>query len=133
MLHVDDDPSVLRLVAKSLESEGYETISVSSAEEALGVLTVQSIQLSILDIDMPVRDGLSLLQEIKQIDGSVQVVMLTGIVSMSSVLKSMRYGAEACVFKPLTDPEDLMVPLRAAFEKRDRWWEHVARFETAKI
>ena len=122
VMHVDDDPAILRLVAKALDSQGYEVISVSAADEALGVLAEQSVQMALLDIDMPKRDGLSLLQEIKQHDGSVQVLMLTGVVSMSSVLKSMRYGAEACVFKPLNDINELLIPLKAAFEKRDRWW-----------
>ena len=75
----------------------------------------------LLDIDMP-HNGLDVLQEIKTRDGGIQVIILTGLISMNTVLQSMRWGAEACLFKPLTDFAPLESALDAAFVKIDRWW-----------
>ncbi|MFI4876898.1 MAG: hypothetical protein ACIALR_16215, partial [Blastopirellula sp. JB062] len=51
-----------------------------------------------------------------------QVIMLTGLVTLSTVLDSMRYGAETCLFKPVNEIEPLLEVLEAAFAKHGRWW-----------
>ena len=122
ILHVDDDPSQLKIVSAILQERGYHVESIGDPDEALVHLSETGIRLVLLDIDMPGKDGLTLLQEIKTIDGGVQVIMLTGMVKMSTVLQSMRWGAEACIFKPLTDHAPLLEAVEAAFAKIDRWW-----------
>lgn len=123
VLHVDDDPDLLRLVNASLSKAGYTVISLDDPTQALQKLLETDASVVLLDVDMPAIDGLSLLKQIKVQDGGVQVVILTGMVSMSTVLRSMRWGAEACVFKPITDMQHLMSCLEAAFVKLDHWWE----------
>ena len=130
ILHVDDDPDQRRIVSALLEHHGYVVESASDAEEATSKLAETSIRVVLLDIDMPGKDGLTLLKEIKQWDGGMQVIMLTGLERMSTILQSMRWGAEACIFKPLTDPTQLLEAIEAAFAKIDRWW--VAVHEVAK-
>jgi DNA-binding NtrC family response regulator len=76
----------------------------------------------ILDIDMPGINGLDLLREIKAYDGGIQVIMLTGMVSLSTLLQSFRWGAEACIFKPLGDLDPLLEALEDTFRKINRWW-----------
>lgn len=122
ILHVDDDPSILRVIDHQLGKKGYEVKSHSDPNTALQVLRDTNSRLVILDIDMPGVDGLTLLKEMKRHDGGVQVIMLTGLVSLSTVLRSMRLGAEACLFKPVTDTEPLFSVVEAAFTKIDRWW-----------
>ena len=68
------------------------------------------------------QDFVDVQQEIKRLDGGIQVIILTGLVSMNTVLQSMRWGAEACLFKPLTDFAPLDSALQSAFVKIDRWW-----------
>ena len=123
ILHVDDDPDLLRIVAKTLGKEDYEVVSLDNPRQASQTLLKTGARVVILDIDMPQVDGLTLLSEIKKQDGGVQVIMLTGLVSMSTVLQSMRWGAEACIFKPLTDFVPLLTALQFSFEKIDRWWQ----------
>jgi len=122
VLHVDDDPGQLRVVASILERHGFQVESTDDPEQALVRLAETGARVVLLDIDMPNKDGLSLLKEIKAVDGGVQIIMLTGLVKMSTVLRSMRWGAEACIFKPLTDPAPLIEAIEAAFAKIDRWW-----------
>ncbi|PQO42966.1 hypothetical protein C5Y93_24910 [Blastopirellula marina] len=122
VLHVDDDPQILRLVHRQLSSAGFEVISLDQPEKAMKTLVDSSIRVCILDIEMPRINGLDLLRDIKQYDGGIQVVMLTGLVTLSTVLDSMRFGAEGCLFKPVDDFEPLIETLRAAFAKNARWW-----------
>lgn len=122
VLHVDDDPQILRLVNRQLSSAGYEVISLEQPEKALKTLLDSSIRVCILDIETPRTNGLDLLRDIKQYDGGVQVIMLTGLVTLSTVLDSMRFGAECCLFKPVENFEALIEVLQAAFEKQERWW-----------
>jgi len=122
VLHVDDDPQVCRIIQRQLSRRGFEVTSINDPRRVLEELLKSEYRVVICDIDMPEIDGLELLRQIKQQDGGVQVIMLTGLVTMTSVLRSLRLGAEACLFKPLTDVGPLEVALEDAFRKLDRWW-----------
>ncbi|WP_254513056.1 response regulator [Anatilimnocola floriformis] len=121
ILHIDDDPAILRLVAQRLGDEGYEVISCGDPDAIESVLHASNARVCLLDIAMPHADGLELLKEIKRYDGGVQVIMLTGLVSMNSVLDSLRNGAEALHFKPILDFEPLLEILADSFRKTERW------------
>lgn len=123
ILHVDDDPDMLRIVARRLADEGYRVISLNDPREVPARLSESGARLALVDIEMPEMDGLSLLRQIKRDDASVQVIMLTGVVTLSTALRTMRYGAEACVFKPIDDFSPLLTAVDAAFAKLDRWWQ----------
>jgi DNA-binding NtrC family response regulator len=122
VLHVDDDPAILRIVQKKLTSVGYEVISIDDPRVAMERILETGVRVILLDIDMPHIDGLELLKQIKAHDGGLQVIMLTGMVTMTTVMQSMMQGAEACVFKPLDEFESLLSVLDMSFEKIDRWW-----------
>jgi DNA-binding NtrC family response regulator len=76
----------------------------------------------ILDIDMPEKSGLSLLEDIKAVDGSIQVIMLTGMVSMATIFRATQLGAEECLFKPISDLNEIGDAADRAYEKMLRWW-----------
>ncbi len=121
ILHVDDDPQILRQVHKYLTARDYDVASLSDPRKVIESLLETQCRVVLLDINMP-HNGLDVLQEIKRHDGGIQVVFLTELVSMSTVMQSMCLGAEACLFKPLTDFAPLESALDAAFAKIDRWW-----------
>lgn len=123
ILHVDDDVQVTRLVAKLLTDRGYEVTSLNDSTQAMEEVVRGRHQLVLLDIDMPAMDGMQLLRLIKGFDGGTQVIMLTGIVTMSTALQSLRWGAEACFFKPLADVKPLLEAVELTFDKIDRWWK----------
>lgn len=121
ILHIDDDPAILRLVAGRLVCEGYEVVSSSDPSDIESLLLESKARICLLDISMPNADGLEILRQIKRIDGGVQVIMLTGLVSMNAVLDSLRSGAEALYFKPILNFEPLLEILRDSCRKCDRW------------
>ncbi len=122
ILHVDDDPLISQIVAKKLQPYGYQIIPLNDPTEAINELIHKNRRVVLLDIDMPGMNGLEVLKEIKKYDGGVQVIMLTGLVTVSSVLESFRLGAEAIFFKPLEDCEELHETLERTFQKIDHWW-----------
>ncbi|MFO1064547.1 MAG: response regulator [Pirellulales bacterium] len=123
VMHVDDDQAMLRLVERSLVRSGYEVVSVQDPLQALAELKRSNARVVLLDIDMPGKDGLTLLQEIKQFDGGIQVIMVTGMVSMGTVLRSTTMGAEGCIFKPISDMQQIIDAVDRAFTKIHGWWE----------
>jgi DNA-binding NtrC family response regulator len=122
ILHVDDDPQFLRIVETLLEARGYEVVSLANPHDVIDTLLRRQIRLVLLDVDMPEMGGIDLLRDIKAFDGGLQVLMLTGLVTTTTVMQSMRYGAEACFFKPLEDVDTLVEAIEETFQKIDRWW-----------
>ena len=122
ILHVDDDPQITRIVAAQLNAHGYRVTKLHDPLEALDAIMRSQYRLVLLDIDMPGLNGLDLLRQIKAFDGGIQALMLTGVVSMSVVLQSLRIGAEACFFKPIKDYGPLLEAVESTFAKIDRWW-----------
>jgi DNA-binding NtrC family response regulator len=121
ILHIDDDPAILRLVAGRLGHEGYDVIGCSDPQDIESLLLSTNARICLLDISMPRADGLEILKQIKRYDGGVQVIMLTGLVSMNAVLDSLRNGAEALYFKPILNFEPLLEILNDSVRKTDRW------------
>lgn len=121
ILHIDDDPAILRLVAAKLGEHGYEVVGSNNPSQVEELLLETNARVVLLDISMPNADGLEILKQIKRFDGGIQVIMLTGLVSMNSVLDSLRNGAEALYFKPILDFEPLLEILRDSFRKVGRW------------
>lgn len=122
VLHVDDDPAVTRFVAAKLRDHGIEVTELHDPARAVDMVLSENYRIVLLDIDMPCLDGIELLQRIKQIDGGTAVIMLTGIVSLSSALRAMRKGAHACLFKPLVDIEALVECIHEVDRNNRRWW-----------
>jgi DNA-binding NtrC family response regulator len=121
ILHVDDDPQFTRLVTARLRCYGISTCSLNDPRECLDRIIHDGYRMLLLDLDMPHVDGLQLLREIKQHDGGIQVVVLTGLVTLSSAYESFRLGAEACLFKPVEDFCPLVEAIHRTFRKIDDW------------
>lgn len=120
ILHVDDDLDMLHLVRHYL-GDDYDLNSLQDPSRCIDELVRSGSRMVILDIDMGRYNGIDLLSTIKELDGGIHVIMLTGLVSMETVLRSMRYGAEACVFKPLYDGRELQEVVESTQRKIGRW------------
>lgn len=122
ILHVDDDRQFTRLVAHALQRKGFDVVSINDPHQALGELIRHGYRIVLLDIDMPGLDGIDLLRRIKEYDGGIQVIMVTGLVTLSNAMAAFRRGAEACFFKPVDDFEPLVRAVESTFQKIEHWW-----------
>lgn len=121
LLHVDDDPAILRLVHQRLRRRGFQVDSTCDPLECLDVIVREGYRVVLTDLNMPQMSGLELIKRIKTIDGGIQVVVLSGLVKFTTALDSMRAGAESCVFKPVLKVDPLANALEQAFTKIDYW------------
>lgn len=103
VLVVDDEPSMLVIAREVLGAAGNRVLTAESPDEALAVLGETPIDLVITDIRLPGhRSGLDLLQELRELDSSIPVVVVTGYDSETSVRVALDRGAAGYLEKPFT-------------------------------
>ncbi|MDQ3908646.1 MAG: response regulator, partial [Acidobacteriota bacterium] len=117
VLVVDDDPLLRKLVTDQLSRSGFDAASAPSGEEALSSLQATDYDVVLLDIRMGGMSGLDTLREIKRLDDSPEVVMLTADTSLGTGLEAMRLGAYDYLTKPAT-LDEMEAVVRKAEEKR---------------
>ena len=111
ILIADDDADMLSLLSTMLESEGYTVIKAENGAEAVELSRKELPALVMLDIHMPMMDGLQACKEIKSDPAtrSVPVVMLTVEGSMHEIQQAISYGAKTYITKPSSKIEILKV------------------------
>lgn len=132
VLHIDDDPACTRLVAKVLGDHGIEVTQLHDSTRAVDCILNGNFRIAIVDVDMPGLNGIDLLADIKQVDGGTSVIVLTGVVSLTSVLRSMRKGATACLFKPLLSVDALLDCIQEIQRNTNRWWATLRQLSEMK-
>lgn len=100
ILAVDDDPSLLTLLAMRLSLEGYHVIEAKSAEEALVLMATQRPHLVITDLSMGGMDGLMLFDHLQHSYPTVPVILLTAYASVPLAVEAMRRGLFGFFTKP---------------------------------
>lgn len=100
ILIVDDELSIRESLAGILSDEGFDPITVESAEEAFLVLDEQNINLVLLDIWMPGMDGMQALPKIKEQFPRLPVIMISGHGNIETAVQATKYGAFDFIEKP---------------------------------
>lgn len=95
-----DDEAGSRESLKAIFSREYEVRLAGGAEEALALLSADRMDLVMLDVIMPDRDGLWLLREIQNLYPEVPVIMVSASTSVRPVVEAIRSGAYDYVTKP---------------------------------
>ncbi len=113
VLVVDDEAGIRESLRDILEDEGYEVLTASNAEEAIAVFNQSLPDLIYLDIWLPDRDGLEVLEEIKARNSSVPVVMISGHGTIEVAVKATKLGAYDFLEKPLSLERVLLTAQRA--------------------
>ena len=78
ILNVDDDPQFIKLLKKNLENAGYETMAAPDGEVGLETFKAHRPDLIIIDMIMPVKEGLETIIEIRRIDPKVKIIAISG-------------------------------------------------------
>jgi putative two-component system response regulator len=116
VLCVDDEPLVLGLMTRLLETQNAHVRAVGSPREALVAFANDRFDLVITDIRMPRMDGHDLLAEIRARDPAVPILVATGHASVDSAIRLLREGATGMLLKPFTG-EEFRNEVRAALER----------------
>jgi two-component system, response regulator RegA len=107
ILLVDDDEVFRVRMARALRDRGHEVRTAGNAEEALALASAESPEYAVVDLKMPGRGGLPLVAELKALDPSTAVVVLTGYGSIATATEAVRRGAVDYVSKPV-DADELL-------------------------
>jgi signal transduction histidine kinase len=117
ILVVDDDPQISEMITAALTNDGYDVVAAFDGAQGVKKAGAGKFDLAILDIQMPVMDGITALGEIKKLDPEIEVIIATGHGTMGTAVQSMRKGAFDYIHKPFKIVELLTVVGRA-LEKR---------------
>ena len=102
ILVVDDDAQLAATLQELLVGEGYAVEVALSAAEALAVQERNpSIAVALIDLIMPVTDGLTLLDELHRRDPDLAVVVMTGYGTIETAVEAIKRGAEDYLTKPM--------------------------------
>lgn len=113
-LVVDDDEVFRNRLALALSRRGYEVRAASGFDEAVAMAQEESPEKAIVDLAMPGKNGLELLQKLKEIDATTRVIVLTGFGSIATTVDAMRLDATSYLAKP-ADLDDIL----NAFERSE--------------
>ncbi|UCE20442.1 MAG: sigma-54-dependent Fis family transcriptional regulator [Gemmatimonadota bacterium] len=117
ILVVDDEQSIRDSLKIILEYEKYGVVLAADGQKALRALEGNDIDVVLLDIKMPGMDGLEVLQEIKQRDPHMAVVIISGHGTISTAVEATKLGAFDFLEKPL-DRDRLLLTIRNGLAQR---------------
>jgi len=116
VLIVDDEIDLLETVVKRLQKRQVNAIGLPDGDKALAYLKTHPIDVVVLDVKMPGRNGLEILEEMRASYPSIEVIMLTGHASIRSGKQGMSLGAFDYMMKPV-GIDELLEKIRQAWIK----------------
>ena len=115
ILVADDDAPILRLVRTKLQTDGYHVITATNGQEALDLFENEQPDLIVLDIMMPVMDGIEAMRRIRT-QSQVPIILLTARTAGRDKVRSLDMGADDYVTKPF-DPDELSARVAAILRR----------------
>lgn len=112
ILLVDDSEAFRERLARAFRERGFEVSTASCYDEAMEVAQRARPSLAVVDLRMPGESGLTLVRDLKKLDSSVRVLVLSGFGSIATAIDAVRLGATNFLPKP-ADADDIL----AAFER----------------
>ncbi len=116
ILIVDDDINYRTILFDYLKSEGYDVVSVGSAEEAINRLEKDFFNIIISDLKLPGKSGIDLLNTVKSRSKDAEMIILTAFGSVDSAVAALKIGACDYLVKPLS-LEELSITIKRLIEK----------------
>ena len=104
ILLIDDDPNCLDAIDQLMQRDGYETFPISEGINAVKVIIEKSVDLAIVDFNLPDMDGLHVIQQIKRTKPDIPVILMTAQPSQEIKMASLKVGAYSFIPKPINIP-----------------------------
>jgi two-component system response regulator GlrR len=115
ILVVDDDRNLVELIRMRLETAGYDVVTAFDEEEALMKAPEHVVDLSIVDLQLVRKDGISLMEELHLVNPHMPVLILTAHGSIETAVEAMKRGAFSYLTKPF-ESRDLLLQIEKALE-----------------
>jgi DNA-binding response OmpR family regulator len=115
ILTADDDPQLLRLIARNLQFEGYDVITASDGKQALEQIEQKNPELVLLDVMMPRMDGFTVCQRVREFS-SVPIIIITARGQDQDKVRGLDLGADDYLTKPFS-VDELLARVRAVLRR----------------
>lgn len=115
ILVVDDELDIVKVVRAYLEQSGFQVITATDGEQALAVFRHEQPDLLVLDLNLPVVDGLDVCRTIRR-ESNVPIIMLTARVEETDRLIGLEIGADDYVVKPFS-PREVVARVRTVLRR----------------
>ena len=115
ILVVDDEPKIVKLARDYLEQSGFRVVVAKDGQMALTVARHERPDLVVLDLNLPVMDGLDVCRALRR-ESAVPVIMLTARVEETDRLIGLELGADDYITKPFS-PRELVARVRAVLRR----------------
>ena len=132
ILIADDDANICELVRLYLEKEGYETVVCFNGEKALEIFRAGGIDLAILDIMMPKKDGLEVLKALRNLGSKTPIMLLTAKSEIEDQVLGLDAGADDYLPKPFS-MELLLAHVRALLRRRSSYMPRGLSFGNVEL
>ncbi|WP_147533430.1 response regulator transcription factor [Bacillus marasmi] len=99
---VDDEEKIRNMIKAFLVNEGFKVVEAENGEVAVKLVKDQTVDLVILDVMMPIMDGLQALREIRMISKNMPIIMLTAKAEEIDKLLGLEMGADDYITKPFS-------------------------------
>lgn len=118
VLVVDDDPEFVASVERYLGDHGFTVLAARSGEEAVAKVLANGVDLLVLDLRLPILDGLEVYLELKKRGRALPTVLVTGyaLEEQERLDTLSRVSGAGCLVKPF-DPKDLLAALNDLVER----------------
>ena len=116
VLVVDDEQDIRDASERILSRAGYQVQKASRGDEALDILNKNSVDIVLLDLKMPGMDGMEVLERIRRLSETIQVIVITGYATVETAIEAMKQGAYDFIPKPF-EPDQLRIVVNRAWEK----------------
>jgi DNA-binding response OmpR family regulator len=130
ILVVDDNKGVLEFLLLLLSKHGLSAVGTSSGSQCLDIVNSQNVDLVILDVMMPVMDGLEVCRQLKRVKAAMPIILLTARDDMMTRAAAMDLGVSEFVAKPVNN-QDLLNRVRV--QLRNLIWDKTADQAFSKL
>lgn len=118
VLLVEDDPNLGSLLKEYLEAKGFATTLATNGKQGYDVFSKDKFGICILDVMMPIKDGITLAKEIRAIDTNIPIVFLTAKSMKEDAIEGFSVGADDYITKPFS-MEELLLRIKAILRRTD--------------
>jgi two-component system, OmpR family, response regulator CpxR len=132
VLLVDDEEQFVDVLSQRLQGRGFRVDTAFNGDDAIAFVNDHDVDVIILDVLMPGRDGLETLREIKRIRPIAEVIMLTGHATVETAIQGMKLAAYDYLMKP-TDTAELVDKINKACQRKREQEDRIRQAEVDRL